>query len=103
MKGINRRLRPLAIKQQQILQRLLPSPEDVDDVLRERAADERRDGANLAAEVLEEGAQEFGGEGGDVEVEFVVLVAGEFGEEFEVGAGVWVGEVVVVGVAGGGG
>lgn len=58
MERINRRYRPLPIKQQKVLQWLLARTQNINDVLRETTPHERGDGTEFAAEILEEGAQE---------------------------------------------
>ena len=96
MQRVDRRDRPLPIKEQKILQGLFTGTQDINNILGQVATDTRSDGAQLRAQVLEECAQKGGVEGCDVEFEFVVTVAGHLGEELEVLAGGegWEGMVV---------
>lgn len=84
MQRINRANGAITIEKQQILQRLLPRGEYIDNVLRQGPAHKRRDGTHLAAKILEELAQEFGIQRFRVELEEVVGFARELGEFGEV-------------------
>lgn len=76
----------LAVEEEQVLQGLLARAQQVDNVLREAAADEGRHGAQLAAQVLQEAAQELRREGGDVKLELAVALVGQLGEQLQVRA-----------------
>lgn len=83
MKCIHRPGTLLAIKQHQILNWLLPIPQDINNILGQLATQERRNRRNLAAEVLAETAQELCGEGLRWKQEFFVFEIGYGGEELE--------------------
>lgn len=57
MHRVDRALRLFAIEKKQVLDRLFALAEDVYDVLRQLAAQERRHGCELATEVLQEAAE----------------------------------------------
>lgn len=57
MHRVDRALRFFAIEKKQVLDRLFALAEDVDDVLRQLAAQEGRHGCELATEVLHEAAE----------------------------------------------
>lgn len=73
----------LAIKQQQVLDGLLALAQHVDNVLRQLATKERSNGGNLTAQVLQEAAQELGGESAGRQHVQLVLVRGHHGEELQ--------------------
>lgn len=84
MQRIDRCDVPLSVEEQNVLQRLFPRAQDVDDVLRQAAAQERGHGAQLAAQVLEEAAQEFCVECAEIELQLPVALVSQLREEFQV-------------------
>jgi hypothetical protein len=83
MQRVDRPCALLAIKQQQVLDGLLALAQHVDDVLGQLATEERGDGGNLTPQVLQEAAQELGGEGAGRQHVQLVLVRGHHGEELQ--------------------
>jgi hypothetical protein len=77
----------LAVEEEKILKGLLARAEDVDDVLRQTAAQEGRNGTELAAQVLQKAAEEAGVDGADVQLQLAVALVDEQREEFQVRAG----------------
>lgn len=73
----------LAIKQHQVLDRLLPLPKHVDDVLRKLATQEGSDRRDLAAQVLQEAAEKFCSKGVRGEKVQFVLLCGHHREQLQ--------------------
>ena len=88
MQRIDRAPRLLPVKEQEILDRLFPPAQDVDDILGQLAAEEGGHGRQFAGEILQEAAEEIAAEGVRGQLEFLVLLGREGGEEFEIGVGV---------------
>lgn len=84
MEGVHEGLHGGAVKDDHVLDGLLLLAEDVDDVLGQLAAEDGRDGGDLAADVLQEAAQELGAEGLAGQAEGLVLDGGHLGEGLEV-------------------
>lgn len=87
MQRIHRPLGLLAIKQQEILNGLLPLPQHIDDILRQLPAQERRHGRYLAADVLQETSQKLAPQRIGGQHQLPVLLRGEGSEELEIGVG----------------
>lgn len=84
MQGIHERLHGGAVEDDHILNGLLLLAEDVDDVLRQLAAQNGCDGGNLAAYILQEAAEEFWLEGFAGEAQGLVLLRGNLGEQLKI-------------------
>lgn len=81
---VDEALHGVAVKDDGVLDRLLRLPEDVDDVLRELAAEDGGDGRHLGAEVLQKRAEELGPQRLGRQVERLVFLRGQLREELEV-------------------
>lgn len=84
MEGVHGGLHGVAVEDDHVLDRLLRLAEHVDDVLGQLAAEDGRDGRDLAAQVLEEAAQELGPQRLAGQAERLVLLGGDLGEELQV-------------------
>lgn len=89
MQRVHRALGILPVEQQEVLNRLFPLAEHIDDVLRQLPAQEGGHGRQFRADVLQESAEEIGIERFLRQQELLVLFRREGGEELEVGAGVF--------------
>lgn len=84
---IHRPLGLLAIKQQEILNWLLPLPQHINNILHQLPAQKRRHRRYLAADILQETSQELAPQRLRGKHQLPVLLRGEGSEEFEIGMG----------------
>lgn len=84
VKGIHERLHRVAIKDDHVLDGLLRLAQHVDDILRQLASQNRRDGGNLTSQVLQETAQELRLERLTGQSESLVLLRSDLGENLKI-------------------
>lgn len=82
MQSVDWTFRVVAVKEEEILYRLLSLAQDIDNILSELATKERRDWSNLASDVLEEASQEFTSQRLGRELQLLVFFGGKSGKDF---------------------